>query len=279
MKNFGSKISKFFLFFFPLMLVMLFVLFPFYWTINTAFKRESDIMNTHIQYLPSPWTFHNFFNAWQNIGFSVYFKNSLIVSVLSVILVVLFSILVGYALGRFNFRGKKGFMLTLLCTQFIPHTMLIIPFFLIFKSLGLTSSLWSLIIVYTTFQLPFNSVIMKGFVANIPKELEEAAMVDGCSRLRAIFNVILPILLPGLIATGSFAFIGCWNEFLFALILISKSSRYTIPVGLNFMMGEYDINYGALAAGSVIALIPSVLIFAYVQKYLVQGLSTGAIKG
>jgi multiple sugar transport system permease protein len=279
MKNFMSKIDKLYLLYIPLLLVMTFVLFPFYWTINTAFKRESDILSTHMQYLPSPWTFHNFCNAWQNIGFSVYFLNSLIVSVLAIFFTVLFSILVGYALGRFNFKGKKGFMLTLLCTQFIPHTMMIIPFFIIFKNLGLTSSLLSLIIVYTTLQLPFNSVIMKGFITNTPKELEEAAMVDGCNRLHAIFRIILPMILPGIIATGSFAFIGCWNEFLFALILISKNSRFTIPVGLNFMMGEYNINYGALAAGSVIALVPPGLIFAYVQKYLVQGLSAGAVKG
>jgi multiple sugar transport system permease protein len=279
MNKLTDRIQKGCLFFVPLSLALLFILFPFYWTLNTAFKSEKDIFSQHLQYFPGHPTFDNFIKAWNGVGFSVYFKNSMIVSLVAVFFTVVLSVLAGYALGRFNFKGKKAMMLTLLCTQFIPHTMMIIPFFLIFKNLGLTSNLLSLIIVYTTFQVPFNAVMMKGFVAGTPKELEEAAMVDGCSMLQAIFRVILPVLLPGLIATGAFAFIGCWNEFLFALILINKSSLFTIPVGLSFMVGEYNINYGSLAAGSVIALIPAVLIFAYVQKYLVQGLSAGAVKG
>jgi multiple sugar transport system permease protein len=279
MRKIKSQLQKGCLFYFPLFLVLLFILFPFYWTLNTAFKRETDIFSHHLQYFPSPATFHNFINAWNGVGFSVYFKNSMTVSLVAVFFTIILSVLAGYALGRFNFKGKKAMMLTLLCTQFIPHTMMIIPFFIIFKHLGLISNLLSLVIVYTTFQVPFNAVVMKGFVSNVPKELEEAAMVDGCGMLRAILHVVLPVLLPGLIATGAFAFIGCWNEFLFALILINKSSQFTIPVGLNFMVGEYTISYGSLAAGSVIALIPAVLIFAYVQKYLVQGLSAGAVKG
>jgi multiple sugar transport system permease protein len=279
MNRFKSRIQKGCCFYFPLCLVMVFILFPFYWTLNTAFKRETDIFSQRLQYFPSHFTVGNFVKAWNGVGFSVYFKNSVVVALAAVFFIVVLSVLTGYALGRFNFKGKKAMMLTLLCTQFIPHTMMIIPFFIIFKNLGLVSNLLALVIVYTTFQVPFNAVVMKGFVGNIPKELEEAAMVDGCGMLGAIFHVILPVLLPGLIATGAFAFIGCWNEFLFALILINKSSLFTIPVGLSFMVGEYNINYGALASGSVIALIPAVLLFAYVQKYLVQGLSAGAVKG
>lgn len=256
-----------------------FILFPFYWTLVTALKREKDLYKLPIAYLPSPATFDNFVVAWRNVGFSTFFRNSFLVSFLSVIIIVACSILIGYALNRFNFRGKGAFLLLMLSTQFIPQSMLIIPLFIIFKKMGLINNLGSLVLTYITFQIPFNAIIMRGFVNNIPFSLEEAAMVDGCSRIKAIFYIVLPILLPGLIATGAFAFIGCWNEFLCALMFINSKLLFTIPVGLNYMQGQFDINYGALASGSIIALIPPILMFAYVQKYLVQGLSAGSVKG
>lgn len=169
-------------------------------------------------------------------------------------------------------------MLLLLFTQFIPGAMLIIPLFITFNKLHLINTYWALILVYTTFQVPFNSIIMRGFVSNVPVQLEEAAYVDGCGRLRAIWLVVLPVLLPGLVASAAFAFIGCWNEFLYALMFINNNRLFTIPVGLNYMQGEFDIKYGALAAGSVIALIPPIILFVYVQKYLVGGLTAGAVK-
>jgi multiple sugar transport system permease protein len=264
----------------PLVVFMLFSLFPLYWTINTSFKREGDINKaSSMQYFPDPATIENYIVSWKNVGFSMFFKNSLIVSSVTVIIVLVFSVLVGYALTRFKFRGKKAFMLMLLCTQFIPGAMLLIPLFIIFKNLGLTGNLLSLILTYTTFQLPFNAILMSGFISNIPEQLEEAAEVDGCNRIQAIYYVILPVLLPGLVATSVFTFIGAWNEFLFALMFITKKAYFTLPVGLSYMQGQYDINYGALASGSVIALVPVVIMFAYVQKYLVQGLSAGAVKG
>lgn len=224
-------------------------------------------------------TFQNFIETWNNIGFGRYFRNSLIVALIAVFFIVTFAVLVGYALTRFRFKGKQLMMFLLLCTQFVPGVMLLIPLFIIFKKLGLISNLGSLVIAYTTFQLPFNAILMRGFIQNVPYDIEEAAMMDGCNRLQAIFHVVLPILLPGIVATAAFAFISCWNEFIFALMFISRSDLYTIPVALHSMQGEYDINYGYLAAGSIIAMIPPFLMFAYVQKYLVQGLSAGSVKG
>ena len=166
----------------------------------------------------------------------------------------------------------------LLCTQFVPGALLIIPLFIIFKNLGLISNPLSLILAYTTFQLPFNSILMNGFISNVPKQLEEAAMVDGCNRLQAIYYVIFPLLLPGIVATGVFTFIYAWNEFLFAFMFTNKAANFTLSVGLSYMMGEFNINYGALAAGSIIAVLPAIALFGYVQKYLVNGLG-GAVKG
>src|SRR5690606_15730074 len=179
---------------------------------------------------------------------------------------------------RYQFVGKKSFLLMLLSTQFIPRAMLVIPLFIIFKNLGLISSPLSLIITYTAVEIPFTTVLMSGFIANIPKELEEAASIDGCSRLQSLRHVMLPLLLPGIVACGIFTFIYTWNEFLLALMLTNQQSKFTLPVGLSFMMSEFNVNYGALAAGSVIALVPAVILFAYAQKHLVSGMG-GAIKG
>lgn len=263
----------------PLWIAILLILFPFYWAISVSFKTNADVMSKVVHYFPHPITGANYLLVWNSVGFSVFFKNSLLVALMTVAVVLVFSILVGYAISRFKFRGKTAFMLLLLCTQFIPGAMLLIPLFMIFKTLGMTGHLSSLVVTYTTFQLPFNAILMSGFISNIPEQLEEAAMVDGCSRLKVIFYIVFPLLIPGIIATSVFTFIGAWNDFLFALMFISNSTNFTIPVGLSYMIGEFDVNYGALAAGSVIALIPTVMLFALIQKYLVQGIMTGAVKG
>lgn len=275
----NQKLARFFSLHLPVAFTLLVTLFPFYWTFIIALKREGEIMKLPLQYLPHPPTLTNFIETWNTIGFAVYFRNSIVVSVISVVFIVFCSILIGYALSRFQFRGKQLMMLLLLCTQFIPAVMLLIPLFIIFRNLGLISNLTSLIVAYTTFQLPFNAVLMRGFVKNVPYDIEEAAMIDGCNRLQGIFHVVLPVLLPGIVASAAFAFISCWNEFIFALMFISRNDLFTIPVALNSMQGEYDINYGYLAAGSIIAMVPPILLFAYVQKYLVQGLSAGSVKG
>ena len=263
----------------PLLISMSFVLFPFYWTVVTALKREQDIVKTPVKFIPDPPTAYNILFAWNNSGFSVFFKNTLFVSLITAVIVIILSILASYGLSRFIFKGKKSYLLMLLVTQLIPSNMLIIPLFIIFKNLGLISTLSSLIITYITFQLPFNAILMKSFIDNVPYELEEAGMIDGCSRMGGIFRVVLPLLVPGTIAIGAFAFLGSWNEFIFPVMLVNRKSSFVISVGLNYMMGQNVMLYGALAAGSLIALSVPVLIFAFMQRYLVQGLSAGAVKG
>jgi multiple sugar transport system permease protein len=276
---FGSqKLDRLLTFKLPLTLMVLFTMFPFYWTINTAFKSEGDILNRPLEYVPSNPTIENFVVAWNNVGFATYFKNSFFIAACTVVVVLLLSTLAGYALSRYKFKGKRSFLLMLLATQFIPRAMLIIPLFIVFKNLGLISNPLSLIITYTTVELPFTAILMSGFISNVPRELEEAAMIDGCNRLQSIRYVVFPLLLPGVVAVSVFTFIYVWNEFLLALMLTNQQSNFTLPVGLSYMMGEFNINYGALAAGSVIALIPAILLFAYAQKHLVNGLG-GAVKG
>ena len=263
----------------PLLITMLFVFMPIYWAMVISFKHEKDIMKKPVQLLPNPATFGNYQFVWSKTGFSRYFFNTILVSGLSALAVVIFAVLVAYGLSRFRFKGKKSFMMIFLATQLIPYNMLIIPLFLIYKNMGIIGSLTSLIITYTTVFLPFNAVLMKSFVDGIPIEMEEAAMIDGCNRMEVIFKIVLPILAPGLVAIGSFAFLSSWNEYIFPVMFINNKDSFVVSVGLNFLIGQNVLMYGPLAAGSIIALSVPILIFAYIQKFLVQGLSAGAVKG
>ncbi|MGC7094929.1 carbohydrate ABC transporter permease [Amycolatopsis lurida] len=258
----------------PLGLYLLFTLVPFYWMVVFAVRpRGSSSL------VPWPISLENFETVWNGMGFGVFFQNSFLVGVASLVATTAIALPGGYALARFRFRGRRVFLISLLCSQFIPGAMMLIPLFEIFRTLGLVNSLSSLVIAETVFQLPLSLVLISGFIASIPVELEEAAQADGCTRLRAFLAVVLPLLRPGLVAVGSFAFIHSWNNFLFALMFVSDQDKFTVPVGLAFTLGEFSVDFGALAAGGVVAALPVVLVFAVVQRYLVQGLSAGAVKG
>ena len=245
----------------PLAVYLLFTLVPFYWMIVFAFRPAgSNSM------LPWPITLDHFDTVWNTLGFSFFFKNSLIVAGLSLVLTTFVALATGYALARFKFRAKIPLVMALLCSQFVPGAMLLIPLFQVFREMGLVNNLFGLIVADTVFQLPLAAMLM-------------AAMVDGCSRLKAFRIIMLPLLRPGLIAVGSFAFIGSWNNFLFGLMFISSQDKFTLPVGLSYTIGSYNVDFGVLAAGGLIAAVPVVAVFAVIQKYLVQGLSAGAVKG
>ncbi|MFI6508424.1 carbohydrate ABC transporter permease [Streptosporangium sp. NPDC050855] len=258
----------------PLGLYLLFTLVPFYWMLVFAFRPRGST-----SLLPWPITFDNFATVWNDLSFALFFRNSLMVGVASLVMTTVVALAGGYALARYEFRGRTPFMIGMLCTQFIPGAMMLIPLFEIFRTLGLVNSLWSLVIAETVFQLPLSLILLGGFIRNIPVELEQAAWVDGCGRLRGFFAVVLPLLRPALVAVGSFAFIHSWNNFLFALMFISEQEKFTVPVGLAYTLGEFSVDFGALAAGGVVAAVPVVLVFAVIQRYLVQGMSAGAVKG
>ena len=262
----------------PLIIISIFVLLPIYWAIATSLKTDAGILQRPVQYIPNPFTLENYSEAWVASNFSLYFLNSLKVSLASVFFICVIAIMAGYALARYKFKGKILFMGMVLCIQFIPHAVLLIPLFDTFNKVGLVGTLTSVALVCITLNFPFLTVLMRGFITGIPYSLEEAAQIDGCSRFGGVVRIVIPMLVPGIVTCGAFSFIGIWNEFLFSLMFLSDASKYTIPIGLRMMQGEYNVEYGALAAGAIIAMSIPVLLFAYLQKYLVNGLG-GAVKG
>jgi multiple sugar transport system permease protein len=268
-----------FLLFTPMILLLLYILIPFAWTIILSLKDNVEIMSSSTRLLPERPTFNNYVHAWTTGNFSRYFLNTLFTSSVSLVFVLIFSILNGYALSRYNFKGKRTFAIMLIATQIMPTVLLIVPLFVIFNGMGLINTHLSLIIFYTARQLPFNAILMRSFINGISITLEEAAWVDGCGRIRGIIFIVIPLLLPGIVASGVIAFVGTWNEFMIPFSFLTRQNLFPIPVALRYLIGEFTINFGALAASSVIALIPPVIMFAYVQKFLISGLSRGGIKG
>ncbi|MFF9666184.1 carbohydrate ABC transporter permease [Streptomyces althioticus] len=253
---------------------LVFTLIPFYWILLFALRPAGST-----SLVPWPMTTAHFEKVWTDRGFGTFFQNSVLVGVATLFMTTLVALAGGYALARFDFRIKRGFMLALLCSQFVPGALLLVPLFEIFAELRMINSLGSVIIAETVFQLPLSMILLSNFIKNVPYSLEEAAWVDGCDRFRAFRVVVLPLLRPGLIAVGSFAFVHSWNHFLFALMFLNNQEKQTVPVGLNTLMSADSVDLGALAAGGIIAAVPVVIVFAFIQKWLITGFSAGAVKG
>jgi N,N'-diacetylchitobiose transport system permease protein len=254
--------------------------FPVYWMVLTSFRRGVDIQKATPQFVPSPGTLGNYRKVFTRDFFWTAVKNSLTVTLLVLVLALFVAFLAAVALSRFRFRGRRAFIIAILIVQMVPSEALIISLFRILDGWELINTIIGLTLTYLAFVLPFTIWTLRGFVANVPKELEEAAMVDGSTRLRAFMTITLPLVAPGLVATGVFAFIQAWNEFIFALVIMNRPEEQTLPVWLQaFNEGAKGTDWGGVMAGSTLMAIPVVIFFLLVQRKVASGLTAGAVKG
>jgi multiple sugar transport system permease protein len=258
---------------------VVFALLPIFWTIKISVTPQNLLYSEGIKLWPGRMTLENYASVLGATEFPRYFLNSLIVSIATAFAVTAVASLAGYALSRFRFRGKAWVSLVLLITQTFPLVMVIPPIYRIMGQLGLTDNLYGLIIIYTAFNIAFATFLMQSFFDGVPKDLEEAAMIDGCTRVMALRRIILPLTLPGMGATVAFVFTAAWSELLFALMLINSEDQKTFSVGLLTFIGKFAVDWGQMMAASVMALIPVCLFFLFLQRYLVTGLTAGAVKG
>lgn len=269
-------ITKIFLFYLPLIIIMLFTLFPFYWTFITSIKTSAEQFK--ITYWPHLVTFQNYFTLFQKSDYLICLKNSLIIAGTTTLVTLFTTLLAAYAFSRYKFRGKNIFLTIFLMVNMFPSVLLLVPLFSIMRNLHILYTPVALILAYATFTIPFSVWMLTGFLNDLPGALEEAAMCDGCNRRSAFIRIILPIAVPGVVATGVYIFINAWNEYTYAVMFTNNASR-TVPVFLKLLVGEFNIDWGMLTAGGIITILPICIMFVFVQKNLIQGLTAGAVKG
>ncbi len=256
-----------------------FVLAPLYWMTVTAFKSDDQIVARTDDLWPTPWSTEQFTNLFTGRAFGTWYVNTILVSVASTAIALVCAALAGYALARLKFRGSESFTVTILLTYVMPGALLFIPLYRMMSGIGLNDSLWSLVLAYPTFTLPFATWLLVGYFKSIPADLEEAALVDGCTRFGAFIHIVLPLAKPGLLAVALFTLTNAWNEFLFAFVFITKDDYKTLPVGMQSMIFGDVVPQGQLAAASLLISIPVVLMYGFGQRFLTEGLTAGAVKG
>lgn len=253
--------------------------FPVYWLVISALRPNAEIRSYDQTLWPSSITFDNFSRAIKQPNFGTAIESSLIVCGVAVLGGMLLATIAAFAIGRFQFRGRKFFMIVLLVVQLLPPTAMLIPIYIQLNDLGGLNEYWGVIVIYLVSTLPFATWMIRGFVINIPQELEESAMVDGCSRMGAFWRVTFPLLAPGLAAASIFSLITAWNEYLLAYVVLQDNDKYTLNVWLMNFTTSRGIDYGALMAASTLIAIPVVAFFLLVQKHMATGLTSGAVKG
>jgi N,N'-diacetylchitobiose transport system permease protein len=260
--------------------VVLIAIFPVYWMVNTSFQRGVDIQGSP-HFLPfGTGTLNNYRKVFHRDYFFQALQNSLLVTLLVVTCGLALALFAAVALARLKFRGRTSFIVTVLIIQMVPPEAMVISLFKVLDGWHLVNTILGLTSVYLVFVLPFTIWTLRGFVAGVPVDLEEAAMVDGCSRFKAFRKVTFPLMAPGLIATGTFAFIQAWNEFIFALVLMNRPEHQTLPVWLQaFNEGAKGTDWGGVMAGSTLLAIPVIIFFLFVQSRMSEGLMAGAVKG
>ena len=265
--------------YFLLAWIAFFCLFPLAWMVSTSLKVFEETYVTPPTWWPAHPTLRAYGTIWSIQSFSTYFINSSIVAGITTVVSLVLASLAGYGFSRFRFPGAGSLMGFILATQMFPGVMLVIPYFLMSSKAGFFNSYQILIIAYTSFALPFCVWMLKGFFDRVPRELDEAALIDGASRFGAFVRVSLPLAMPGIVATAIFSFLVAWNEFLFAVALTSSPQMYLLTVGIASNIGQFRIQWNDLMAGAVVATVPIILLYSVLERYLVEGLTAGAVKG
>jgi multiple sugar transport system permease protein len=255
------------------------VLFPFYWMVNTSFKPPSEVFASPPTFVSAHWSLDAYASLFAARPVARYFVNSLVVALGATLLSVSLAALAAYGLTRFFPRGATPFVMFLLFTKMLPETLLIIPYFQLMSDLGLLNTYLALILAYSSFALPFSVWMLIGFFRSIPREIDEAAMMDGATVLQTFRRVILPLARPGLTAVALFTFLLAWNSYVWALVLTTDSSMFVLSVGIANMVGEYRVQWNELMAASVVAVLPVMVLYALLERHLVEAITAGAVKG
>ncbi|WP_305968947.1 MULTISPECIES: carbohydrate ABC transporter permease [unclassified Mameliella] len=260
--------------------LVLLISFPLIWMIVTSIKPQTELFRIPPTWLPETVTFEHYWRLLSETSFLLYFRNSVVLATTTTLFVVALGTLGAYSLVRFTYRGRETLAMLVLFTYLLPSVVLIIPLYLMMVSLGLSNTLFSLILAHTTFALPYALWLLRSFMEGIPEDLENAALVDGASRMGAFRDVIFPQLLPGIISTALFTFILSWNEYLYALVLVNSEAVAPLTTGvMSMLISAFNIEWSLLMAASVMMSIPLIVVFAFLQSYLTSGFGAGGVKG
>ena len=264
---------------FVLALALTIMLFPLYWMVNTSLKPNAEVFATPPTFWSANWSLDAFRNLLETRPIGRYFANSLVVAGGTTVLSLVLASLAAYGLTRFHVRIEALVILALLFIKMLPEALLVVPFFQLVAGAGLLNSHLALILVYTSFSLPFAVWMLIGFFRVIPRALDEAGVMDGASRLQVFHMIVLPLARPGIVAVAMFTFLVAWNAYLWALVLTTRSEMYVLPVGIANLKGEYQVQWNEMMAAAVIATLPVLAIYAVFERHLVAGITAGAVKG
>ncbi len=261
-------------------LILAYCLLPFVWMFIVSIAEGHSQFVRQLEYLPSHPTLDNYRDVFIVMPFARYFANSMLVAVATMLLTLAVSVTAAYAFVRFQFPGRKVMILGMLLVYMLPSIVLLVPLLVIFRTLGMINTYQSLILAETTHAVPFAVWLLTGYFAALPRELEESALVDGCTPFQALLRIVLPLSLPGIVAAGLFVFIASWNNFLFAFMFTSGEEVRTLPVVTRFFVqGEADFHWGIIMASAVLTTLPVAVLFLFFQRYLIRGLTAGSVKG
>jgi len=261
----------------PILVIVAFAIGPYLWMMLTSLKPDSDISQWPLRYLPSRITFEHYDTLLEQTSFAGNLLNSLIVAFGAVAVGLAVSVPAAYAFSRFRFPGRRALMTQFLVINMFPIVLLIIPLFVLMRRLGLLDTFVGIIAGHSTFAIPFAIWMLTSYMNSIPKELDEAALIDGATRLQVMRLVLLPLMMPGVVTTAIYIFVTSWNEYLFAMMLSGENVR-TVTVALQHFIGEFTVQWGLLTAGGTLIAIPVTILFLFVQRRLVSGLTSGAVK-